>query len=209
MKYELVIFDLDGTVMDSSRALINTCHEVQRKMDLPPLDEKILVKCIGRNIVESIRENYGADESVAMEFARNFFDCYPKHIDDVDLFKGIVDVVKTIGDDAIVAIATNNSRNGTENLLKVFGIRDLFDHVRGVIDSNGPTKAEMITDLMRTTGVSQDKSVMIGDSVSDYKSAMISGIPFIGAAYGYTPREIEQLPSVGNAYSPDEILKYL
>lgn len=205
MGYGLIIFDLDGTVVDSRHALVETCHDVWRTMGLPPLDDGVLVGSIGRNIVESMRENYGADEDTAMEFARRFFECYPRHVDDVGLFDGIEDVVKTVKGDAVVAIATNNDLDGTVGLLRMLGIPDLFDHVRGVIDSNGPPKTHMIRDLMETTGIGLDSTVMIGDSVHDFISASEAGVGFIGAAYGYTPDAIKQLPSIGYAHTPGEI----
>ena len=209
MRYGLVIFDLDGTIVDSRHALIETCHDVRRAMGLPPLDDGILVRSIGRNIVESIRENYGADEEFATEFARRFFECYPRHSYDVGLFDGITDVIRTVGEDAVVAIATNNDLDGTMGLLRMLGIRDLFDHVRGIVDSDGPTKTHMIRDLMETTGMDPDGTVMIGDSVYDFRSASEAGVGFIGAAYGYTPEAIAQLPSIGDAYSPEDILRLL
>lgn len=209
MRYGLVIFDLDGTIVDSRHALIETCHDVQRTMGLPPLDDGILVRSIGRNIVESIRENYVADEEFATEFARRFFECYPGHANDVGLFDGIVDVVRAVKEDAVVAIATNNDLDGTVGLLRMLGIRDLFDHVRGVVDSDGPSKARMIRDLMETTGMDPDRTVMIGDSVYDFASASEAGVRFMGAAYGYTPDAIAQLPSIGNAFTPKDILGIL
>lgn len=205
MRYGLVIFDLDGTIMDSRYALIETCHDVQEIMGLPPLDDKVLVGSIGRNIVESMKENYGADEDVALEFARRFFECYPRHVNDVRLFDGIGDVVRAVKEDAVVAIATNNDLDGTVGLLRMLGIPDLFDHVRGVVDSEGPSKTHMIRDLMETTGIGPDMTVMIGDSVYDFASASEAGIGFIGAAYGYTPEAIAQLPSIGDAYTPEDI----
>lgn len=209
MKYGLVIFDLDGTIVNSAPALISTCHEVQREMNLPPLDDKILTESIGRNIVESMKDNYGVNEYVAMDFARRFFNCYPKHVMDVKPFDGIINVVRKVKENAITAIATNNDLVGTKRLLAMIGMDDCFDHVRGVIDSNGPSKQDMISDLLNTVGILPREAVMIGDSVSDYKAASANDIPFIGASYGYTPEALEHLDSLGNAKHPKNILDIL
>lgn len=209
MKYGLVIFDLDGTIVNSAPALISTCHEVQKEMNLPPLDDKILTESIGRNIVESMKDNYGVNEYVAMDFARRFFNCYPKHVTDVKPFDGIIDVVRKVKENAITAIATNNDLVGTKRLLAMIGMDDCFDHVRGVIDSNGPSKQDMIFDLLNTVGILPREAVMIGDSVSDYKAASANDVSFIGASYGYTPEALEHLDSLGNAKHPKNILDIL
>lgn len=209
MKYGLVIFDLDGTIVNSAPALINTCHEVQKEMNLPPLDDKILTESIGRNIVESMKDNYGVGEDVAIDFARRFFKYYPKHVGDVKPFDDIIDTVRKVKNNAVTAIATNNDLMGTKRLLTMIGMNDCFDYVRGVIDSNGPSKSDMISDLLNTVGIPSHKAVMIGDSVSDYKAASANNVPFIGASYGYTPEILEQLDSVGNAKHPKDILGIL
>ena len=208
--YDLVIFDLDGTIINSAPALIRTSKEVQAEMGLPPLPDEVLRESIGMNIIDSMRINYGADEALALDFARRFFKCYSeKHCIEVETFEGIVDTIETISRSKLTAIATNNGIDSTVGIVESLGMSSFFTEVRGVISSGSPTKAEMILDIIRVTGTDVSKAVMVGDSLSDYAAASEAGVDFIGALYGYTPDVLRKIPGIGCIENPQDLLELL
>lgn len=208
--YDLVVFDLDGTILNSAPALLKTSKFVQAEMGLPPLPDEVLRRSIGMNIIDSMAENYGVGQDVALDFARRFYKRYSEsYCDDVEMFDGISEVIFTISKSKKVAIATNNGIDSTVGLLRALGMYDLFDEVRGVISSGTPKKSEMIQDIMRSTGVDPGKTVMVGDSISDYRSAMEAGVDFIGVLYGYTPDILRTIPEVSLVNAPSDLLELL
>lgn len=210
MAYSLVIFDLDGTVINSAPALIRTSKEVQAEMGLPPLPDEVLREAIGRNIIESMEANYGASPEVAMEFARRFFRRYAeKYCDEVETFPDVEDVISKISETRRTAIATNNGIDSTMGILHILGIDGLFDEVRGVISSGSPTKGEMILDLLATMGIDASEAVLVGDSHSDYMAACSAGVDFIGVLYGYTPDVLRAIDGITLVDSPKGLLDVL
>lgn len=208
--YDLVIFDLDGTIVNSAPALLKTSKAVQEQMGLPPLPDEILRESIGKNIIVSMKENYGVGEDVALEFAHRFFSLYSeRYCNDVEMFPGIEDTVKAIAEVRKTAIATNNGIESTMDILDELDIRGLFGEVRGVISSGSPTKAEMIIDILESFGVDACSAVMVGDSLSDYAAACEAGVDFIGALYGYTPDVLRRIPGVEIIEGPQDLLELL
>ena len=208
--YDLVIFDLDGTIINSAPALIRTSKEVQAEMGLPPLPDEVLRESIGMNIIDSMRINYGADEALALDFARRFFKCYSeKHCMEIETFEGITETIEGISRSKLTAIATNNGIDSTVGIVDSLGMSSIFTEIRGVVSSGSPTKAEMILDILRVTGTDASKAVMVGDSLSDYAAASEAGVDFIGALYGYTPDVLRRIPGIEYIESPQDLLELL
>ena len=208
--YDLVIFDLDGTIINSAPALIRTSKEVQAEMGLPPLPDEVLRESIGMNIIDSMRINYGADEALALDFARRFFKCYSeKHCMEIETFEGIIETIEGISRSKLTAIATNNGIDSTVGIVDSLGMSSIFTEIRGVVSSGSPTKAEMILDILRVTGTDASKAVMVGDSLSDYAAASEACVDFIGALYGYTPDVLRRIPGIEYIESPQDLLELL
>lgn len=214
MKYKLVIFDLDGTLLDTLEDLFEAVNHALRKMGLP---EKSLESCrqrVGhgvRNLVQtSLPEEMQADEALVDTSLAEFKAYYTEHIDiHTHPYPGMQELLGELHRSGVkLAVASNKFQEGTEYLVKKFFPGIPFVAIMGNREGY-PLKPDpgIVEECLRSSGVSRSEAVMVGDSGTDMRTAANGGIPGIAVDWGY--RSLRGTPGISIACTADELLESL
>ncbi|HVJ42413.1 MAG TPA: HAD-IA family hydrolase [Dongiaceae bacterium] len=190
----LIIFDIDGTLLDS-RAIILASHAAAfGKHGLGVPDEAAIMALVGlsqRETFVALAGEHGPVDGLiaAYQEAVWAFRATGQHAE--TLFPGAAELVADLAarPDLRLALATGKGRRGTDLVIEQHGWRDIF-HSSHTSDEN-PSKPDptMLHRAMEVAGVTPQDSVMIGDSPFDMRMAVAAGVTPIGVAWGHQPRE--------------------
>ena len=213
--YDAVIFDLDGTLLDTSEGVFSSIDHVIATLGLPGLDISVKRTFIGPPMQRSFARVYDMPDDEAMRAADIFRERYKGS----DLLKavpydGIFETIKTLGREGIgTAVATYKRQDYAEMILKHFGFADICSAICGSDPEGKLTKKDIIENAMKILGVSnRSRAVMVGDSDNDAIGANEIGTAFIAVTYGFGfagEADAGAFPNVGIAKSPEEILRFV
>lgn len=216
MKPQLVIFDLDGTLLNTIGDLAVSCNHMLALRDLPQHDYDDYCRFVGNGIMRLV-ERALPEELRTPEYVkaarRDFLEHYIDHIDiRTRPYEGIERVVRTLSRDGVkLAVASNKFQAGTEKLIRRYFPDIDFAAVRGNRDGV-PLKpaTAMIEPIIAAAGVSRDRCVMVGDSAVDMQTARNAGIGSIGVSWGFRDRtELEESGADYIADTPDELMRII
>lgn len=202
-----VLFDLDGTIIDSSACIYWVYTELfkQLKLELPPKSE--MRKFIGPPIETSIAKYVKEDVAAACERFRKIY-----HTVDLmttnSLYEGIVEEIAKISDSGKkVFLATSKGEQTALNILKGFKIDNLFDGVYGSrYEIRRVNKSDIIESLIAERGLNKDECILVGDTLFDVEGAEKCGIKVGIVNYGFgSPEEFEGRDIAFFADSPTDI----
>ncbi|MCR5687981.1 MAG: HAD hydrolase-like protein [Lachnospiraceae bacterium] len=214
-KYDAVIFDLDGTLLDTAEGVFSSVRYVIDKMGLRPIDDEVLRTFIGPPMQRSFARVYGMDEEEAAAAAAHFRDRYKEG--DVLLAKpydGIFEAIDAMSSAGIkTAVATYKRQDYADSLLGHFGFDKACDAICGSDFEGKLTKKDIIINAMEKLGITdRQRAVMVGDSDNDAVGAAEIGMPFIGVTYGFgfaDEKAVKAFRCIGAAASCGEILGYV
>ena len=198
----LIAFDLDGTLIDSSRDLADSVNELLGELGALPLPLEDVTKMIGEGAKVLIRRALAAS-GIAEDpggIAR-FLEIYDrKLLDHTRPYEGITDVVRAARQHARVAVLTNKPLAPSEKVLAGLGMRDLFDDVIGS-DGPYPRKPDptALLALMARAGATPERTLMVGDSRIDYETARSAAARCCLVAYGFSNHTLDGVPT-GDAW---------
>ena len=212
--YELAVFDLDGTLLDTGKGVLSAVRYTVKELGLEMPDDDTLKTFIGPPIQDSFARTYGFEGPVLQEIAtvfRNFYST--KTLLEADLYDGIPELFDKLCKRGIKsAVATYKREDYAVKLLKHFGFDRYTDIMYGGDHENKLKKQDIIEKCIVSAGVSDiSKVVMIGDTVFDAVGAEKIGADFIGVSYGYgfkTLDDIKEVKSIGGAQRAVDILNY-
>jgi len=182
---QIIIFDLDGTLIDTSVGIINSIRYVESKMRLEPIDDRFLIGYIGAPPQKLYMDCYGLsgkDASLAVSYHREYGK--KKAIYEAKVYDAIPETlyrIKKMGID--IAVATLKKQDSAEAMLKHYGLLNYFHVIIGMNNEESLSKKDIINAVIKCTG--EKNALMIGDSEYDYIGAVGAGIDFLGVTYGY------------------------
>lgn len=195
MKVELVIFDLDGTLLDTIADLAAGVDHVLERHGLPvhTLDEyRRMVGNGMRNLVRRALPGEKRDDATVEALLKEFIEYYLEHIDvNTVPYQGMPGLLESLRERGVkVAVASNKVQAGTERLVGRFFPGIEFAAVMG----NGggyPLKpdAALVDHILEMSGVPRGRAVMVGDSGTDIQTARNAGIACIAVTWGFRPKE--------------------
>ncbi len=212
--FNTVLFDLDGTLTDSSPGILNCVRYTLTEMERDIPDETVLKKFLGPPLRYAFTEFCGFDETTAEEAFKLYRQRYKEVcITENALYDGVYDMLEQLhGAGKAIAVATNKAEFMAEKIIGHFGIRPFFTAVCGAApDGSDGKKSDVIKKALRLCGENDLKSaVMVGDRFYDIEGAREVGIASIGALFGYGEREeLEKAGADFTAASPEEIVKMI
>ena len=214
--YSTIIFDVDGTLLDTTEGVLSAVTYTIREHQLAELSREELLTFIGPPIQDSFARVYGLSGEVLQELATTFRNRYK----DVDLLKavpydGIYEVCEELKKRGIkIAIATYKRQDYATKIIQHFGFDRYTDIIYGADHENQLKKVDIIRKCLEDMGIDDPhEAVMVGDSDNDAIGAMKIGMEFIGVTYGFgfkTKEDVMQFTHVaGVAETTQEILRYL
>lgn len=213
--YRYFIFDMDGTLVDTTRGIIAALQEMERRLHLKALDAATLRRFIGPPLKESFMKYYGVSLDETEDMTRVYRDSYMDvGIDKTEVFAGAAEVlnkIRALGCKS--AIATLKQHQLATKTLQATGLDRLTDYICLNLDNSLGDKAEMIRRCLAALGCADPaQAVMIGDSPYDGFAARDAGIDFIPLLCGegfQDPRAADSVPCAARAGSLAEIAEYI
>ncbi len=202
---KVIIFDLDGTLLDTSQGIFGSVRFAVGKMGLSPVDESILPQFLGPPPKEIYKKIFGLTDKEALR-AVSFHREYgiTKAIYEATVYEGIVKTLIAIRKSGYkLAVATLKKQSIAEIILKNFELLQYFDSVVGMNDDETLSKKDTIHLVMKYTASSE--AIMVGDSSYDYIGSKEAGVGFIGVLYGFGFEQKGNYEFT-TARSPSEIL---
>ena len=213
-KYDLAVFDLDGTLLDTRGGVLSAVKYTIKEFGYEMPDEDTLRTFIGPPVQEGFSRVYGLEGPILQEIAtvfRNFYST--KTLLEAELYDGMIELFEAMRARGIMpAVATYKREDYALTLLRHFGFDRYTDIMFGGDHENKLKKRDIIEKCINTAGVKDlSRVVMIGDTEYDAIGARDIGVDFIGVSYGFgykTTDEIEGCGAVGAAQTPMDILKF-
>jgi phosphoglycolate phosphatase len=186
-KKELIIFDMDGTLIDSGNVITNTINHVRSHLGLDPIEKNLMLESMNNPDISSPEFFYGTKEFTHQQTAL-FTDYYDKHcITDIILYDGIKDMLESLEEHFILTIATNASKSFAVKMIEHLEIDHHFDLVVGATCvKNSKPDPEMIIKTLNHFEVKNSKAILIGDSHKDKRAADAAQIDNILVNWGFT-----------------------
>ncbi len=200
-KYKAVLFDLDGTIMDTSEGILMSIKEAADMLGLPELAPDVLRTFIGPPIEWSFEDKYDIHGDDLKKAAATFRDRYSNvNLLHAKPYEGIFDLFLKLREKGIgTAIATYKKQDYTMKLLRHFGVDQMVDVIYGSDYEGKLKKSDIIELCIRDLGVTKDEVLMVGDSKHDAGGAEAIGVDFAGVSFGFgfgTQDDIEEYKHV-------------
>ncbi len=196
-----IVFDLDGTLIDTAPDLIDTLNVVFAREGLPPVPYDTARNLIGggaRMMIKRGIEAEGRELSPAKldELFADFIAHYSAHVADRSRpFPGLIDALDALDAQGHrFAVCTNKLERLSVMLLEALGLADRFAAICGQ-DTFGMQKPdpEVLRRTIAAAGGNPRHAIMIGDSLTDIRTARAAGVPVIAVDFGYTERPVTEL----------------
>ena len=187
IKYKYIIFDLDGTLLDTSEGIIKSINYTLDIMGYPQISEKEKYSFIGPPIKTSLINKFNLSDKDA-DFATNVFRNRYKDYDlyGAKLYDGIIDLLEFLKFNNInMSVATYKREDYALSLLEYFELKKYFGIIKGADYFNKMTKTDIVEACLIYKNINKGQTLMIGDSESDYISSKNISINFLGVTYGF------------------------
>ncbi len=191
--YTNIIFDLDGTMVDSVIGITNSIIYALQKYNIEIPNEDELKKFIGPPLIDSFQELYGFSREEAMTAFEYYRDYYrAKGIFECSVFPGIEDILRSLKEKGIyLMVATVKVEQYANIVLEHFGLAGYFTCVAGSnLDGTLAHKDEIILSVLERCKITDtEHTLMIGDRMHDILGAKKAGLDSIGVSFGYGTKE--------------------
>lgn len=193
MRYEYLLFDLDGTLTDPALGITNSVMYALKKYGIEVNDRRELYKCIGPPLTDSFENFYGFSKAEAVNAVEYYREYYrEKGIFENVVYDGIETLLKMLKDNGrTLLLATSKPQVFAEQILEYFKIAEYFTFIAGSnLDGTRVKKGEVIKyALENCKNIDPTKAVMIGDREHDIIGAKEAGMDSIGVLFGYGGRD--------------------
>jgi phosphoglycolate phosphatase len=188
VSYSLIVFDWDGTLIDSASTIAECIQQAARDLGLEPPSHEQATHVIGLGLHDSLRI---AVPDLRPEQYTEFVERYRTHFlareDRMRLFPGIQPLLGKLSKDRTLAIATGKSRRGLDRALEATGLRRYFSGSRCADETHPKPHPAMLVELMEECSVDKRDTLMIGDTSHDLEMARSAGVDALAVTYGAHP----------------------
>ena len=183
---KLLVFDWDGTLMDSEAQIVHCMQSAVCDLDLPERTPEEIRNIIGLGLKEAVASLYPehGDDLVARLAAR-YREHWLSRVDDCALFPGVVETLQLLRDEGfMLAVATGKGRSGLEKSLDSSGLAELFHATRCSDETRSKPHPQMLLELMGELGVPCEHTAMVGDTEYDMAMARNAQAHPVAVSYG-------------------------
>ena len=184
--YGAVVFDWDGTVMDSTHSIVSAIQAACVDLELPVPAVAQASWVIGLSLESAL---YHAVPTLSSDRMPLFLDAYRKHFltrdPDIQLFDGILDLFSVLQSrQVILGVATGKSRVGLDRALRTLQLQQQFEITRCADESVSKPHPAMLLEIMAELDLNREKVIMVGDTSHDIEMANNAGVDSIAVTYG-------------------------
>ncbi len=195
---ELLIFDLDGTLIDSKRDLADSVNAMRAHLHEPPLTDQTVYSYVGNGAPTLVRKALpGRDEEEIERGLRFFLEYYRDHmLDATTLYPGVREGLdQLLAADVKMAVLTNKPVRFSEHLIKGLGLDGHFFRIYGgnSFEEKKP-HPRGIELLMEESGIGRARTIMVGDSAVDVMTARNALVRACGVSWGFQPETFADAP---------------
>lgn len=209
---QLVIFDLDGTLIDSRLDLIHSVNAMLRHLGRPELPGEVVASYVGDGAPMLVRRALGdpKDEKFFKSALDYFLAFYKEHkLDHTKVYAGIPEALLQIqsnGSRRQMAVLSNKPVHPSRAIVDALGLGQFFTRVYGgnSFETKKPDPLGVRT-ILEETGVSADHALMVGDSAVDILTGRNAGIATCGVTYGFAPHTLCEVQPDVTVESPEEL----
>jgi len=190
-QYDLIAFDWDGTLFDSTKIIVRCIQQAVADVGGAVPNDQDASYVIGMGLMEALahaapdvpRERYA---ELGAAYRRH----YLAHQDDITLFDGVLPMLAELRQrQHWLAVATGKSRRGLDEALQSAQLAGVFDGSRTADETAGKPDPQMLIELMREFGTEPERTLMIGDTTHDLQMAVNAGCASVGVSYGAHPTD--------------------
>lgn len=188
MSYRLLVFDWDGTIIDSASAIVDCICEAARDTGIEVPTRERAAHTIGLGLHDALRF---AVPDLPAERTADFVAHYRKHFlacqDSMRLFDGMRELLAGLSESHLLAIATGKSRRGLDRALEAVNLQGYFTASRCADETSPKPHPAMLLELMDQLNFSNQETLMIGDTSHDLEMARAAGVDALAVTYGAHP----------------------
>ncbi|QJR15219.1 HAD-IA family hydrolase [Usitatibacter palustris] len=211
-RYDLIVFDWDGTLMDSTAHIAGCIQAACRDLSVDvPCDEDARY-VIGLNMADLMRHIAPSlDAAGRAALAERYKHHFLTDEERIKLFDGVSELIADLsGRGHQLAVATGKSRRGLDRALDSTGLRPYFSATRCADEGFAKPHPGMLLALLDTTGVEASRAVMIGDTTHDLELAANAGVDAVAVLYGaHEPALLDTRPAKARCTSVAELHAWL
>ncbi len=185
-RFDLIAFDWDGTLFDSTAIIVRAIQESVRDVGGQVPTTEAAAWVIGMALPQALAHAApGVPRERHAELANRYRYHYLQQQDDISLFDGVLPMLRALKDRGhLLAVATGKSRRGLDHVLQAVQLRGVFDASRTADETAGKPDPLMLHELMAELGVAPGRTLMIGDTTHDLEMARAAGCASVGVGYG-------------------------
>jgi len=208
-----IIFDLDGTLADSTGCVVHAAQTVGRAHDLPTVTDEEIRQRIGEPLGPMLAALFGAEGELLQQLVKDYSAAYVAGTATMERpFGGTLALLEALrADGRQLAIATGKSQNGAEHATERMGLAPYFDSIHGIIPGTpGKPHPAVLERAMAALGVDASSAVMIGDTTYDLDLSAAIGVGSVAVSWGV--HDVETLRGRGPralVHSMEELLDWL
>ena len=185
-RFDLLVFDWDGTLLDSAAHIACALQSAFRDLDLPVPTTEAARHVIGLGLEDAMMYlNPGLDRARYAEVADRYRVHFLAGDHAVELFPAVASGIAALNQQGyLLAVATGKSRRGLDRVLDHTGLRAYFHATRCADECFSKPHPEMLEQLMNQLGATRQRTLMIGDTSHDLQMAQNAGVPSLAVSYG-------------------------
>ncbi len=190
-RYDLIVFDWDGTVMDSTAVIAGSIQAASRDLGLPVPSDEAARHVIGMGLGQALRHAVpAAPEEMYEPLAERYRHHFLSQDERIPLFAGARETIAELHDAGYsLAVATGKSRQGLQRALASSGMERYFHAVRTADQTHSKPHPAMLLEIMGELGVEASRTLMIGDTTHDLQMALNAGVDAVGMTHGAHPED--------------------
>ncbi len=192
MEFDLVVFDWDGTLMDSTSVITKCLRLACMDAGLPDPGKDAASYVIGLGLADALRHTApGATEAQIKHLVERYRFHYLTQDHELVLFDNAMALVESLKEQGVwLAVATGKTRAGLNRAFDQTGIGKWFDSSRCADECHSKPNPQMLIELMSEFGVDPSRTVMIGDTTHDLLMAQSAGTAGVGLTTGAHPQDL-------------------
>lgn len=183
---KLLVFDWDGTLMDSEAQIVSCMQSAVAELKLPFRTAEEIRNIIGLGLKEAVSTLYTDEgDELVQRLAGQYREHWLAQVEDCNLFPGVVETLQLLREEGfLLAVATGKGRSGLDKALITTGLDQLFHATRCADETRSKPHPQMLHEIMEELNIACERTAMIGDTEYDMAMARNAGSHPVAVSYG-------------------------